>query len=126
VEQQIHFAGVRDDIPDCLSAIDIFVIPSLHETHSIGLLEAMRAGKPVVATSVGGNTESVRHEREGLIVPPGDADALAEALGRYLRQPDLRVAMGKAARLRYEVEFTEDIMLERTAAWLAEVCGGQA
>ena len=54
----VSFAGYRDDIPDCLAAFDIFALPSLAEYHSIGLLEAMRAGLAIIATDVGGNTES--------------------------------------------------------------------
>ncbi|MFQ5644538.1 MAG: glycosyltransferase family 4 protein [Thiogranum sp.] len=63
---RVIFAGFRTDIDRCFAAFDIFALPSLAEYHSIGLLEAMRAGKPIIATSVGGNTESVRDGEEAL------------------------------------------------------------
>lgn len=118
---RVVFTGFRADILACLSAIDIFVLPSLVENHSIGLLEAMRAGKPIVATEVGGNTESARHDREALIVPPANSDAIADALGRLLVNPELRNRLGVDARARYLAEFTEDRMIGRTAEWLVRV-----
>lgn len=118
---RVVFTGFRADIVSCLSAVDIFVLPSLVENHSISLLEAMRAGKPIVATEVGGNTESARHEREALIVPPANSDAIADALCRLLADPELRNRLGVEARARYLAEFTEGRMIERTAEWLMRV-----
>lgn len=124
VRERVLFAGMRADVPDCLAALDVFALPSLAEYHSIGLLEAMRAGLPIVATDVGGNTESVRDGREGLIVAPADAAGLAAALGRMLAEPSLRERLGAAARQRFVAEFTEDAMLAKTARWLQQSCGG--
>lgn len=124
VRERVLFAGMRADVPDCLAALDVFALPSLSEAHSIGLLEAMRAGLPIVATDVGGNTESVRDGREGLIVAPADAAGLAAALGRMLAEPSLRERLGAAARQRFVAEFTEDAMLAKTARWLQQSCGG--
>jgi len=116
------FLGYRPDVPSCLEALDIFVLPSLAEYHSIGLLEAMRAGKAIVATSVGGNTESVRHMQEGLIVPPADVTALVEAINKIVEDPSFGKLLGKAARSRFQENFTEEIMVRRTGEWLVK-CG---
>jgi len=123
VHKRVVFAGMRSDVPQCLTALDIFALPSLAEYHSIGLLEAMRAGLPIVATDVGGNTESVRDGQEGLIVRSADAVGLAAALGRMLSDDTLRTQLGTAARERFNSEFTEEAMLAKTAQWLQRVCG---
>jgi glycosyltransferase involved in cell wall biosynthesis len=119
------FLGFRSDVPRCLKAADVFVLPSLMEYHSIGLLEAMRAGLPIVATAVGGNTESIADEQEGLVVPAADAAALARAIRRLVRDNELRERLGTAARQRFLSEFTVDVSLKRTAKWLVE-CTGRA
>lgn len=115
---RITFAGFRSDVPRCLAAADVFVLPSLSEAHSFGILEAMRASLPMVVTSVGGNTESVRPDREALVVPPADSMALAEALGRLIGDEGLRGRLGTLARRRFLEEFTEDDMVRKTAQWL--------
>lgn len=124
VRDRVVFAGMRSDVPQCLTALDLFALPSLAEYHSIGLLEAMRAGLPIVATDVGGNTESVRDGQEGLIVRSADADGLAVALDRMLADDALRMCLGAAAQQRFSTEFTEDAMLARTAQWFQRACGG--
>jgi glycosyltransferase involved in cell wall biosynthesis len=124
IHERVVFAGMRSDVPQCLTALDIFALPSLAEYHSIGLLEAMRAGLPIVATDVGGNTESVRDGQEGLIVRPADASGLADALGRLLSDTVLSTRLGEAARQRFSTEFTEEAMLAKTAQWLQHACGG--
>lgn len=124
IRERVVFAGMRSDVPQCLTALDVFVLPSLAEYHSIGLLEAMRAGLPIVATDVGGNIESVRDGQEGLIVRPADAAGLAEALARMLGDNALRACLGTAAFHRFSAEFTEEAMLARTAQWLQRVCDG--
>jgi len=118
---RVVFTGFRTDIAACLDAMDVFVLPSLAEYHSIGLLEAMRAAKAIVATDVGGNTESARHEQEALIVPPADAAAIVAALERFFDDPVLRNRLGQMARERYLAEFTVDQMVRRTAAWLERI-----
>jgi glycosyltransferase involved in cell wall biosynthesis len=122
IESLVVFTGMRDDISRCLTALDIFALPSLAEHHSIGLLEAMRAGLATVATDVGGNTESLRHEHEGLIVPPADAESLTIALNRLINDVDSRHRFGEASRERFLAEFTEEAMLRKTAHWLQKVC----
>lgn len=119
--EKVFFAGMRSDVSHCLTALDVFALPSLVEYHSFSLLEAMRAGLPITTTDVGGNSESVRDDREGLIVNAADADGLADAIRRMLDDPSLRVRLGNAARKRFISEFTDEAMLHKTAAWLKAI-----
>lgn len=119
VSHRVLFTGFRQDVPECLDAFDIFALPSLAEYHSIGLLEAMRAGKAIVATDVGGNTESVRDGKEALIVSPADAKQLEVALERLVDDKNLCHALAEGARARFLDKFSEDVMLSRTGAWLS-------
>jgi glycosyltransferase involved in cell wall biosynthesis len=111
VDDQISFLGYQNHISAWLNQWDIFCLPSLFEYHSIALLEAMRAGKAIVATAVGGNPESVTNEREALLVEPKDEKTLAIALARLIESKELREDLGKAARKRFLEEFTEQIMM---------------
>lgn len=97
---RVHFLGHRADVPDILAAADAWVMPSLSEGLPLALLEAMFAGKAIVASAVGGIPEVIVSERDGLLVPPRDPAALAAALGRVIESPDLRAALGSAARER--------------------------
>lgn len=121
VEQKIVLTGYQADVDIWLDIFDIYVLPTLSEAHSISLLEGMRAGKPIVATNVGGNPESVKHKKEGLLVPPADSAALEKAILRMIENPELRMQLGASARKRFKNEFTEDRMLEKMAAWLKRV-----
>jgi glycosyltransferase involved in cell wall biosynthesis len=118
IADKVIFTGYQDNVDNWLDMLDVFALPSLAEYHSIALLEAMRAGKAIVATDVGGNTESVIHERHGLVVPSADAVALKKALIKLIENSELRRRLGCAAQKRYEAEFTEDKMLEKMAIWL--------
>lgn len=93
----VHFLGYRDDIEVCLGGMDLFVLPSLNEGMGRALIEAMAAGLPVIASRVGGIPAVISHERTGLLVPPGDPDALAEALRRLLDRPEWAKQLGVAA-----------------------------
>ena len=94
IDQWVVFAGSRRDIPRVLPLLHAFVLPSLYEGFGIAILEAMAAGKPVVATSVGGIPEFVKHDETGFLVPPGDAIALAGALMKVLQDPSRARQMG--------------------------------
>lgn len=98
--------GTRDDIPQLLQGFDLFVLPSQIEGISNTLLEAMASGLPVVATAVGGNPELVADGITGWLVPPADAEALAQALCRYVDDPALRQTHSRAARQRAEQQFS--------------------
>ncbi|MCM1515091.1 MAG: glycosyltransferase family 4 protein [Paraprevotella sp.] len=108
VEEYISFEGYQNNVPAWLKSWDVFVLPSLQENHSIALLEAMRAGKAIVTTSVGGNPETVVDGKEALMIPPKDTKALADALVRILNAPALRMELGKNAQERFLRDFTED------------------
>jgi sugar transferase (PEP-CTERM/EpsH1 system associated) len=106
--------GARNDIPEVLRGLDVFVLPSLAEGISNTLLEAMASGLPVIATNVGGNAELVEDDVTGTLVPPGDVDALARALLRYA-DPALARGTGKAGRVRVEQRFSLDAMITNYA-----------
>jgi rhamnosyl/mannosyltransferase len=112
-----------------LHACDVFVLPALDRRESFGIaqLEAMACGKPVVSSDLPTGVRVVNwHERTGLLVPPGDADALADALDRLLGDETLRSALGQAARVRVEREFSLEAMIERTLAIYDEVLSHRA
>lgn len=98
VDDRVQFLGDRDDVPRLLSAADVVTLASDWEGQPIALLEAMAAGRPVVATAVGGLSEIVR-SGEGTLVPPNDPWALADCLSSYLYDAAQRQMRGNAARL---------------------------
>jgi glycosyltransferase involved in cell wall biosynthesis len=103
---QMHFLGSRRDVPDLLQAMDIFVLPSYNEGLSLALLEAMAAGLPVIVSRVGGNPEVVTDGATGLLIPPRDAEALAQALERLMADPARAKEMGENARRLVEVNYS--------------------
>ncbi len=105
--------GERDDIPELLRAMDVFVLPSLAEGISNTLLEAMASGLPVIATRVGGNAELVVEGVTGTLVPAAQPQALADALARYVAAPALLRRHGLAGRERVEREFSMETMVAR-------------
>ena len=111
IEQYVKFLGFRNDIGNLLSISDIVVLPSLREGLSIALLEAMAAGKPIVATNIGSNSEVIKDGVSGLLVPSRDSKALAEAVMKILLNPDLAKKLGNSARVVYQNYYTEDRML---------------
>jgi glycosyltransferase involved in cell wall biosynthesis len=106
----LRFLGSRTDVGVLLRAVDLVVHPSQQEGFSNAILEAMAAGCPVVATAVGGNAEAVTDGTTGLLVPSGDAAALAAAIERLLARPDERRRLGEAAQRRVEQSFSMDRM----------------
>ena len=109
----IRFLGHRRDPEVVLAAMDVYVLPSISEGLPNTVLEAMATGLPVVVTRVGGVDELVQHGVTGYIVPPSDAEALARALGLFLRDEALRRNAGAAGRLRAETEFAISGMIRR-------------
>ena len=98
IAERVRFLGWRGDVDDLLGELDLFVFPSRNEGMGRAAVEAMAAGLAVVATRTGGLTEVVRDGETGLLVPPGDADALSAAMDRLLARPEERRAMGEAGR----------------------------
>jgi len=142
IDSRVKFFGARTDVPALLEQMDIVVLPSLWEGAGIALLEAQAAGKPVVASAVGGVLEYVIAESPGMVrqahhdinggqtailVEPGDARALGEALERLIQNPTLRQQMGEAGRKFVAEHFTIERMAgEYEAAYqycLSEVEG---
>ncbi len=102
---RVDFIGYRNDLADWIRRTAVFVLPSRHEGISNALLEAQGAGVPAVVSDIPGNRAVVADGETGLVVPGGDAEALARALIRLLSDPDLRRRLGAAARRRMETEF---------------------
>jgi glycosyltransferase involved in cell wall biosynthesis len=126
IESAVHFLGFRKNIPQLVHGMDLFVLPSRMEGVSLTLLEAMAAGKPVIATRVGGNPEVVVDHETGYLVGPGGADSLAAAMTRLLSQPALASQFGRAGRERALSAFSADRMVDAYAAQYAEVLEGRA
>lgn len=102
---RVHFAGFQDPVRPFLNALDLYVHPALMEGFGIAVVEAMAAGKPVVATSTGGLPEVVEHERTGLLVQPGDPDQLSTAIVSLLRDPARCKQMGISGAARARERF---------------------
>jgi glycosyltransferase involved in cell wall biosynthesis len=111
VTQRVKFLGFREDVGDLLAASDLVVLPSLREGLSIALLEAMAAGKPIIASSIGSQREVASHADMAVLVRPADARALSEAIARLSGNEALMARLARAARGVYESRYTEDRML---------------
>ena len=115
VGASLRFLGDRRDVNRLLASAHIFALPSRWEGFPISILEAMRAGLPVIASDVGGVREAVTAST-GFVVKPGDDGDFAEKLGALVQSPELRGRLGRAARISYERNFTRKTMIERTLA----------
>jgi glycosyltransferase involved in cell wall biosynthesis len=111
---RLRLLGHRDDVAELMAAADLFVLPSRFEGLPMSVIEAMLTGLPVIAANVRGPAEQVVPEVTGLLVPPGDAPALAAALQRLAADPALRARMGAAGRLRAVERYDEAKVLART------------
>jgi glycosyltransferase involved in cell wall biosynthesis len=116
MRERVLFTGYRADAASLLRAFGVFALPSTTEGLPLVLLEAMAAGVPVVATPVGGVPELVRDGETGLLVPPGDAEALAAAIQRLLDEPDTARRLAANALAQVEERFSERAMGERVLA----------
>lgn len=111
---QVCLTGFRQDILPLMQSFEIFVFPSYAEALGTAMLDAMALGKPVVAARSGGIPEAVQDGHTGILVPPGDAQALAAALRYLLQHPEQARAMGAAGRQRVEQHFTVAQMARTT------------
>jgi glycosyltransferase involved in cell wall biosynthesis len=109
----VRFLGLRTDVHDVLHALDIAVCCSDFEGSPAAVLEYMDAALPVVATAVGGIPDLIDSGVHGLLVPAGDARALADALAELLRDPGRARAMGVQGQKRRRTEFDLDVMIRR-------------
>jgi glycosyltransferase involved in cell wall biosynthesis len=116
ISDRVAFLGDRQDVPQLLARSQIFVLSTHYEGLPISILEAMRAGLPVVATAVNGIPEEVADTLTGLLVPPENAETLATALTTLANSPELRQRLGAAGRQKFLQEFTRARMLTETEA----------
>jgi glycosyltransferase involved in cell wall biosynthesis len=113
---RIVFTGRREDVAAITGELDVAVLPSLREAQGISILEAMARRKPVVASAVGGIPEVLTNGHDGLLVPPADPSALAEACIRLACSPELRSRLGEAGRATVEARFSLDAMVRQIEA----------
>ncbi len=122
LQEQLIFAGHRNDVHDILPCMDIMVLPSLTEGLPLGLLEAMAAARPVVATKVGGIPEAVLDRVTGVLVPPEDELSLVQGIQELLSYREKAEAMGQEGRKRILDQFTLQLMVEKTQTLYLHLC----
>lgn len=123
---RVHFTGPRSDAVEWLQTIDISVLSSVKEGLSNTLLESMAAGRPMVATDVGGNAEVLVEGETGFLVPPRDPAALAAALAHLASSEELMARFGHAARKRVETMFSVSRMVSRTESLYLNLAASRA
>jgi glycosyltransferase involved in cell wall biosynthesis len=121
----VQFAGWQHDLTAVYGAMDVGVLSSLNEGTPVTLIEAMAAGKPVVATAVGGVEDVVRHDATGLIVPPADPAALAAAMIRLAEDPADRQRLGRQGRAETTSRFSIDRNTPQIVALYQDILGGK-
>jgi glycosyltransferase involved in cell wall biosynthesis len=123
LESLVHFSGFQESVYPCLAAMDLYVHPALMEGFGIAVLEAMAMRKPVVATTTGGLPEIVQDGETGMLVPPGDADALAKAVSSLLQDPARCRRLGEAGRARVAAHFTVEAMMNQLVSGYESLLG---
>jgi glycosyltransferase involved in cell wall biosynthesis len=126
LDTRVRFAGRTDQVEDYLRACDLFVFPSLFEALGIALVEAAACGLPAIASRTGGIVDVIEDGRSGLLVPPGEAGALAAALALLAGDAGRRAAMGEQARAVALARFDERDVLEGYRALVREVSSSRA
>ena len=121
IGNQVIFLGKRDDVPSILSACDVGVLSSYFEALSNSIMEYMAAGLPVVCTDVGGNGELVENTKNGYLVPRGDYNQMAVALGKVLDDPARAKRMGDESREKAERMFRLEKFVQRVEAYYTEL-----
>lgn len=111
VADRVIFLGFREDVPDLLAASNLVILPSLREGLSIALLEAMAAGRAIVASSIGSHRELASQAKIAWLVPPSDPNALCASILEAARNPERMLRYGANARVLFESYYTEDKML---------------
>lgn len=125
IADRVRFLGHRTDVPALLASCDVFVLPSLYEGSSLAVLEAMAARRPVLSSAIGGTDELIDDGVDGLLVPPGDAEALAAAMRRLLDDPELRGQLAAQARAKVEERFSPTAMANGVEATYEELLGDE-
>jgi glycosyltransferase involved in cell wall biosynthesis len=126
IDDRVRFLGTRGDVPELLAASDIFVLATNWEGLPRSIIEALRAGLPVVATDLAGIPELVAEGENGYLVPRGDARALASRLAELIADDELRARLGARSRRRFEEEFSFKRMYEQTRTLYETVHAGLA
>ncbi len=121
LDSNVIMMGLRNDIPEVLAALDIFVLPTLQEALGTSFLEAMSMGKAVIGSAVDGVPEVIRDGENGFLVPPSDPDALADRVLRLLADRGLAKRMGEAGKAYVAAEFTVERMCEKMLALYREL-----
>jgi glycosyltransferase involved in cell wall biosynthesis len=117
LQTKVHLAGFREDVPACLAAMDVFVLPSVKSDGVPQvILQALAMRKPVVASAVGGVPEFIQHQRTGVLVSPNDPQTLAEAVVQVLGQPQSAAEWAQAGGQMVATQYTLEQMIDRTAA----------
>jgi glycosyltransferase involved in cell wall biosynthesis len=112
ISHELIWTGFRQDMPRLLAALDVYVQPSINEGLSLSILEAMAAGKAVIATDVGGAQEVLAHQKTGILIPPESSPAIEAALIYLLNHPEKHAALAQAARDHVVQEFSVQRMVE--------------
>jgi glycosyltransferase involved in cell wall biosynthesis len=112
----VEFLGQRQDVAEILAASNLFVLSTNWEGFPLSILEAMRAGLPVIATDVDGVREAITDGDNGLLVRARDLDGLTEAIRRLVADPAIRERMGARGRIAYEERFSVGAMLRKTSS----------
>ena len=117
----MFFLGERADVPALLQTANLVVVPSRWEGLPMAALEAMAAGKPIIATSVGGLAEIIEDGVTGFLVPPEDPKRLAESIASLLRSTDMATCVGTRAREFVQTHFSIDLMTDRILGLYGEL-----
>ncbi len=120
IQDRVRFLGWRDDVAPVISTFDVFAFPSLNEGMGKALVEAMYMGKPVVASDVGGISNLVVSEENGILVPPGNAESLAKSIELLYQNEGLRRAMGDNGKLKSEC-YSSSLMIRKIEALYSEL-----
>ncbi|MBF0495775.1 MAG: glycosyltransferase [Deltaproteobacteria bacterium] len=119
LKDQVNFLGSRNDVSDILAVTDIFVLPSLWEGTSLALLEAMAAGKPIIATAIAGNIGIIEHNINGRLVPAGNVESLASAIADFLDKPEMALKYADNAYRNAERFDIRQTISELESLWSA-------
>lgn len=124
LEERVHFAGFREDVERVMNSLDVYVLTSDSEGFSLTTVQAMASALPVVATRCGGPERLIDHGRTGILVPRGDARAMAGALVELRSDPDRRVRIGRAARAEVEERYSVERMVDAYERLYRDVVDG--
>jgi glycosyltransferase involved in cell wall biosynthesis len=120
---RVHLLGHREDVADLLAVCDVFVLPSLNEGLPLSVLEAMALRRPVIATATGGTSEVVADRETGLLVPPADSDALADAIRSLLVEPMWADQLAAQGEMHVREGFSAEVMTRRVVDVYRELLG---